>query len=109
MNTPLHNLSNQSTSLGGTFTFPGTGHTVHRLGYGAMQLAGPGVYGPPRDPAADLAVLRAAICAGIDHIDTSVLYGPRVTNQHLQTARHPYPRDLVIVTKVGARREADKS
>jgi aryl-alcohol dehydrogenase-like predicted oxidoreductase len=109
MSTPLHNLSNQPARLGGMFTFPGTGHTVHRLGYGAMQLAGPGVYGPPRDPDAALAVLREAISSGINHIDTSDFYGPYVTNQLIHTALHPYPKDLVIVTKVGARREADKS
>ena len=83
--------------------------TVKRLGYGAMQLAGPGVFGPPRDHAAALAVLREAVASGIDHIDTSDFYGPHVTNQIIREALHPYPDDLVIVTKIGARRGADKS
>ncbi len=83
--------------------------TVKRLGYGAMQLAGPGVYGPPKDRAAAVAVLRAAIEAGVDHIDTSDFYGPHVTNQIIREALHPYRDDLVIVTKVGARRGEDKS
>jgi len=82
---------------------------VKRLGYGAMQLAGPGVYGPPKDRTAALAVLRAAIEAGVDHIDTSDFYGPHVTNQIIREALHPYRDDLVIVTKVGARRGDDKS
>src|ERR1700760_3941672 len=109
MNTPVHNLSKQPAPLGGTFTFPGTGHTVHRLGYGAMQLAGPGVYGPPRDPDAALAVLREAVAAGVNHIDTSDYYGPHITNQIIRQALHPYPAGLVIVTKLGGRRPADKS
>jgi pyridoxine 4-dehydrogenase len=83
--------------------------TVKRMGYGAMQLAGPGVYGPPKDHDAALAVLRAAVEAGVDHIDTSDFYGPHVTNQIIREALHPYGGDLVIVTKIGARREADKS
>jgi pyridoxine 4-dehydrogenase len=84
------------------------GHrSVKRLGYGAMQLAGPGVFGPPKDPAAALAVLRAAVESGVDHIDTSDFYGPHVTNQLIREALHPYPADLVIVTKVAARRGAD--
>ncbi|HEY0779284.1 MAG TPA: aldo/keto reductase family oxidoreductase [Gemmatirosa sp.] len=95
--------------LGGRYTLPGTSLTVHRVGYGAMQLAGPGVYGPPRDPDAAVAVLRAAIEAGVNHIDTSDFYGPHVTNQVIRQALHPYPSDLVIVTKVGARRPADRS
>ncbi len=95
--------------LGGTFTFPGTTMTVKRMGYGAMQLAGPGVYGPPRDREAALAVLREAVASGVDHIDTSDFYGPHVTNQIIKEALHPYPKDLVIVTKLGARRGADKS
>src|ERR1700743_616552 len=82
---------------------------VKRLGYGAMQLAGPGVFGPPRDHDAALAVLRAAVEAGVDHIDTSDFYGPHVTNQLIREALHPYPDDLVIVTKVGAVRGADAS
>jgi pyridoxine 4-dehydrogenase len=97
------------TKLGGTFMFPGTSKTVYRMGYGAMQLAGPGVFGPPRDPDAAVAVLREAIAAGVNHIDTSDFYGPHVTNQIIRRALHPYPKRLVIVTKVGARRGNDKS
>jgi aryl-alcohol dehydrogenase-like predicted oxidoreductase len=81
-------------------------HTVRRLGYGAMQLAGPGVFGPPRDPDAARAVLREAVALGINHIDTSDFYGPHVTNQLIREALHPYSDKLVIVTKVGARRDA---
>jgi pyridoxine 4-dehydrogenase len=95
--------------LGGTFTLPGTPFTLQRMGYGAMQLAGPGVYGPPRDPEAAVAVLREALAAGVDHIDTSDFYGPHVTNQIIAKTLHPYPKNLVIVTKVGARRGEDKS
>ena len=83
--------------------------TIKRLGYGAMQLAGPGVFGPPKDRSAALAVLREAVASGVNHIDTSDFYGPHVTNQLIREALHPYPDDLVIVTKVGARRGADKS
>ena len=83
--------------------------TVKRLGYGAMQLAGPGVFGPPRDRDAALAVLREGVASGVDHIDTSDFYGPHVTNQIIREALHPYPDDLVIVTKVGAVRGADGS
>jgi pyridoxine 4-dehydrogenase len=97
------------TKLGGRFTFPGTSLTVNRIGYGAMQLAGPGVWGPPRDPDAAVAVLREAVAAGVNHIDTSDFYGPHVTNQIIRKALHPYPKDLVIVTKLGGRRPADKS
>jgi aryl-alcohol dehydrogenase-like predicted oxidoreductase len=96
-------------TLGGEFTFPGTALTVQRMGYGAMQLAGPGVFGPPRDPAAAAAVLRAAIAAGVDHIDTSDFYGPHLTNQLIRQTLHPYPKNLVLVTKLGARRPADGS
>lgn len=95
--------------LGGRFTFPGTSLTVRRMGYGAMQLAGPQVWGPPRDPEAAAAVLREAIALGIDHIDTSDAYGPHVTNQLIRDTLHPYPDDVVIVSKVGARRGADRS
>ena len=95
--------------LGDTFTFPGTAKTVYRMGYGAMQLAGAGVFGPPRDPDAAVAVLREAMTAGVNHIDTSDFYGPHVTNQIIRRALHPYPKGLVIVTKVGARRGNDKS
>jgi aryl-alcohol dehydrogenase-like predicted oxidoreductase len=80
---------------------------VRRMGYGAMQLAGPGVFGPPRDPAAALAVLREAVARGVNHIDTSDFYGPHVTNQLIREALSPYPEDLVIVTKVGADRGED--
>src|SRR3982750_2664054 len=94
-------------NLAGTFTFPGTSFTVQRMGYGAMQLAGPHVFGPPRDRNAALAVLREAIATGVNHIDTSDFYGPHVTNQIIREALHPYPDNLVIVTKVGARRGGD--
>jgi aryl-alcohol dehydrogenase-like predicted oxidoreductase len=97
------------TKLGGTFRLPGTSTNVYRMGYGAMQLAGPGVWGPPRDVDAAVAVLREAIASGVNHIDTSDYYGPHVTNQIIKRALHPYPADLVIVTKVGARRGKDKS
>jgi pyridoxine 4-dehydrogenase len=90
-------------------TFPLGRRTVKRLGYGAMQLAGPGVFGPPRDRDAALAVLREAVAAGVDHIDTSDYYGPHVTNQLIREALAPYPDDLVIVTKIGARRGDDAS
>ena len=99
----------KQTTLGGTFQFPGASLSVHRMGYGAMQLAGPEVWGPPRDIDAAVAVLREAIAAGVDHIDTSDYYGPHVTNQIIKKALHPYPKDLVIVTKLGARRLDDKS
>ncbi len=85
------------------------GRTINRMGYGAMQLAGPGVYGPPRDHNQALAVLRAAVAAGVNHIDTSDFYGPHITNQIIREALHPYPDGLIIVTKIGARRGADKS
>lgn len=90
--------------LGGAFTLPGTGITVHRMGYGAMQLAGPGVFGPPKDRSAAVAVLREAVASGVNHIDTSDFYGPHVTNQILREALHPY-KGLTIVTKVGAKRD----
>ena len=90
-------------------TFKLGDRTVHRLGYGAMQLAGPGVFGPPKDPAAALAVLRAAVELGVDHIDTSDFYGPHVTNRLIREALHPYRDDLVIVTKIGAKRGDDAS
>ena len=97
------------TKLGGSFTFPGTSITLQRTGYGAMQLAGPGVWGPPRDLDTAISVLREAVTVGINHIDTSDYYGPHVTNQTIKQALHPYPDDLVIVTKLGARRGPDKS
>jgi pyridoxine 4-dehydrogenase len=99
---------NEAT-LGGRFTFPGTSLTVQRIGYGAMQLAGPGVWGPPRDPDGAVAVLREAVAAGVNHIDTSDFYGPHVTNQIIRKALHPYPAGLVIVTKLGCRRPPDQS
>ena len=101
--------NNDKTKLGGQFTFPGTSSTVQRIGYGAMQLAGPGVFGPPKDHAAALAVLREAIASGVNHIDTSDFYGPHVTNRLIREALHPYPDDLVIVTKISARRGQDGS
>lgn len=106
-----HKMSstNNKNTLGGRFTFPGTDLTVNRMGYGAMQLAGPGVFGPPKDTGAAVAVLREAVAAGVDHIDTSDYYGPHVTNQIIREALHPYPDSLVIVTKLGARRPADGS
>jgi pyridoxine 4-dehydrogenase len=90
----------QAIDQAGTFTLGG--RTISRLGYGAMQLAGPGVFGPPRDRDAALAVLREAVASGVNHIDTSDFYGPHVTNQIIREALAPYPDDLVIVTKVGA-------
>jgi pyridoxine 4-dehydrogenase len=95
--------------IGEAFTFAGATLNVKRMGYGAMQLAGPYVWGPPRDIDAAVAVLREAVAAGVDHIDTSDYYGPHVTNQIIKRALHPYPEDLVIVTKLGARRGEDKS
>ena len=96
-------------SMGGSFTFPGTSITVNRMGYGAMQLAGPHVFGPPKDRNAALAVLREAVESGINHIDTSDFYGPHVTNQIIKEALYPYPKELTIVTKVGAKRGEDGS
>ena len=96
-------------NLGGSFTLPGTTMNVKRMGYGAMQLAGPQVWGPPKDRDAAIAVLREAVESGVDHIDTSDFYGPHVTNQIIKEALHPYKDDLVIVTKLGARRGEDKS
>ena len=99
----------KQTKLGGTFTLPGISMSLNRMGYGAMQLAGPEVWGPPRDVNAAIAVLREAIEFGVNHIDTSDFYGPHVTNQIIKEALHPYLDDLVIVTKVGARRGEDAS
>ena len=90
-------------------TFPLAGHPVQRMGYGAMQLAGAGVFGPPKDRDAAIAVLREAVASGVNHIDTSDFYGPHITNQLIRGALHPYPDDLVIVTKVGAVRGSDGS
>jgi aryl-alcohol dehydrogenase-like predicted oxidoreductase len=109
----MHNIKTTDTisnfTLVGEFTFPGTSLTVHRRGYRAMQLSGPGIWGPPKDPEVAVAVLREAVAAGVNHIDTSDFYGPHVTNQIIRQALHPYPEDRVIVTKLGARRPADKS
>ena len=99
----------EQENLAGSFTLPGNSMTLKRMGYGAMQLAGPGVWGPPKDVNAAIAVLREAVESGVNHIDTSDYYGPYVTNQLIKQALHPYPKDLVIVTKVGARRGSDKS
>jgi len=103
------NSSKNESKLGGRFTFSGTPLTVQRMGYGAMQLAGPGVYGPPKDPDGAVAVLREAVAAGVNHIDTADFYGPHITNQIIRQALHPYPKELVIVTKLGAIRPPDKS
>src|ERR1700721_2757849 len=102
-------ITTNETKLGGRFTFPGTPLTVQRIGYGAMQLAGPGVFGPPKDPDAAVSVLREAVAAGVNHIDTADFYGPHVTNQIIRQALHPYPAGLVIVTKLGGRRPPDGS
>jgi aryl-alcohol dehydrogenase-like predicted oxidoreductase len=99
----------EQVDLAGSFTLPGASMTLNRMGYGAMQLAGPQVWGPPRDVNAAIAVLREAVESGVNHIDTSDFYGPRVTNQIIKQALHPYPDGLVIVTKLGARRGAEKS
>jgi len=99
----------QQIDLAGSFTLPGTSMTVNRMGYGAMQLAGPEVFGPPRDIDMAIAVLREAVESGVNHIDTSDYYGPHVTNQIIKRALYPYPDGLVIVTKLGARRGEDKS
>ena len=99
----------KQTDLAATFLLPGTSMTVNRMGYGAMQLAGPEVWGPTRDIDAAIAVLREAVDSGVNHIDTSDYYGPHATNQLIKQALHPYAKDLVIVTKVGARRGPDKS
>src|ERR1700739_3500515 len=99
----------ERTDLAGSFTLQGTSLSVHRMGYGAMQLAGPHVFGPPRDANAAVAVLREAIESGVNHIDTSDYYGPHITNQIIKQALHPYPKGLVLVTKLGARRGSDAS
>ena len=99
----------EQKDLAGSFTLPGKSMTLNRMGYGTMQLAGPGVWGPPRDVNTAVAVLREAVDSGVNHIDTSDFYGPHVTNQLIKQALYPYAKDLVIVTKVGARRGPDKS
>lgn len=100
-----HTDQNPSATAAGRFMFPGTDISVNRMGYGAMQLAGPGVFGPPKDEAVARDVLREAIALGVDHIDTSDFYGPYVTNRLIREALHPYPADLTLVTKVGAYRD----
>jgi pyridoxine 4-dehydrogenase len=97
------------SSLGGSFAFGNTSLAVNRMGYGAMQLAGPQVWGPPRDPDIAVRVLREAVEAGVNHIDTSDFYGLNVTSKIIKRSLHPYPEGLVIVTKVGARRGPNKS
>jgi pyridoxine 4-dehydrogenase len=99
----------EQKDLAGSFILPGNSMTLNRMGYGAMQLAGPGVWGPPRDVNTAIAVLREAVDSGVNHIDTSDYYGPHVTNQLIKQALYPYAKDLVIVTKLGARRGPDKS
>ena len=103
-------MTDQSpAAAAGRFTFPGSTLTVNRMGYGAMQLAGPHVFGEPTDPEEASAVLREALDLGIDHIDTCDYYGPHVVNRIIRETLHPYPDDLVIVTKIGARRGDDAS
>ena len=92
------------TTLGGSFKLANTSITVNRMGYGAMKLTGPEVWGPPKDENAAIALLREAVASGVNHIDTSDFYGPHVSNRLIKQALHPYPKNLVIVTKVGARR-----
>src|SRR5438034_5481493 len=99
----------KQTNLGGSFTLAHSSLIVNRMGYGAMQLAGPEVWGPPRDLDGAIRVLREAVEAGVNHIDTSDYYGPHVTNRIIRQALHPYPPELMIVTKLGARRPPDKS
>src|ERR1700760_3789573 len=108
---PTHNRKKDlpMTTLSQAGTFKLGDRTVNRMGYGAMQLAGPHVFGPPKDRDAAVAVLREAIASGVNHIDTSDFYGPHVTNQIIKEALHPYPKDLVLVTKLGARRGDDGS
>src|SRR5262249_1628753 len=105
----LNNEEMGMTTVDQAGTFDLGGRTIKRLGYGAMRLSGPGIFGPPRDKETALAVLREAVAAGIDHIDTSDYYGPHITNMLIREALSPYPDDLVIVTKIGARRGDDKS
>jgi len=101
--------ADMAVTMGGNFTFPNTSMRVNRMGYGAMQLAGPQVWGPPRDVDGAIAVLQEAVARGVNHIDTSDFYGPHVTNEIIKRALYPYADGLVIVTKVGARRGDDKS
>ena len=101
----MTNAQSDKAAAAGRFTFPGTSLSVNRMGYGAMQLAGPGVFGPPADPAEAEAVLREALALGVDHIDTSDFYGPYVANEQIRKALAPYPANLVLVTKIGAYRD----
>lgn len=103
------NSGTKEIKLGGSFTLPNTSLKMNRMGYGAMKLAGPQVWGPPQDIPGAIAILREAVASGVNHIDTSDYYGPHVVNQIIKQALHPYPEGLVIVTKLGARRGADKS
>jgi len=105
----VFNLETQMSNVSKAGTHALGDRRVNRMGYGAMQLAGPGVFGPPKDRAAAVAVLREAVASGVNHIDTSDFYGPHVTNQIIREALHPYPENLAIVTKVGVRRGADAS
>jgi len=98
-------MAETNKNLGARFTFPGTAISVNQMGYGAMQLSGPGVFGAPKDRAAALNILRTAVDHGVNHIDTSDYYGPHITNQIICEALYPYPKDLVIVSKVGAKRD----
>jgi aryl-alcohol dehydrogenase-like predicted oxidoreductase len=109
VNSPDERRQTMTQPLGGSFTFPGTALTVRRMGYGAMQLAGPGVFGPPKNHDEAVAVLREAIASGVDHIDTSDFYGPHVVNKLIHEALYPYPKNLVLVSKLGAKRGADAS
>jgi pyridoxine 4-dehydrogenase len=97
------------TASAGSFTLPGTSLALNRIGYGAMRLSGPGIWGPPDDRAQAIAVLREAVRLGVNHIDTADFYGPHATNQIIREALHPYPADLTLVTKIGFRRGDDKS
>jgi len=106
---PMNSTHTNLQTAGNAGSYRLGSRTVKRIGYGAMQLAGPGVFGPPKDPAAAVALLREAVEAGVDHIDTSDFYGPHVTNKLIRQALHPYPEGLTIVTKVGARRGDDAS
>jgi pyridoxine 4-dehydrogenase len=105
----MNKIVTSAVSVNDEFRLPNTDLTLKRMGYGAMQLAGPGVWGPPQDAGEAVAVLREAVRLGVNHIDTSDFYGPHITNQIIRQALHPYPAGLVIVTKLGARRPPDRS
>src|SRR5438045_111019 len=106
---PTSTSENQMIDISKAGTFRLGDRTVNRMGYGAMRLSGPGIFGPPKDRDEAIAVLREAVAAGVNHIDTSDYYGPHVTNQVIRQALHPYPAGLVIVTKLGGRRPPDRS